>query len=47
LLNKKIDPYYTAYILISIHQGYIESNKKIDDNCKGLLEDILESYHKN
>ena len=43
LLNKKIDPYYTAYILISIHQGYIESNKKIDDNCKGLLEDIFET----
>ena len=43
LLNKKIDPCFTAYILISIHQGYIESNKKIDDNCKGLLEDIFET----
>ena len=43
LLNKKIDPYYTASILISIHQGYMESNKKIDDNCKGLLEDIFET----
>ena len=43
LINKKTDPYFTAYILISIHQGYIESNKKIDDNCKGLLEDIFET----
>ena len=43
LINKKTNPDFAAYILISIHQGYIESNKKIDDNCKGLLEDIFET----
>ena len=47
LINKKTTPYNIAYILISIHQGYMESNKKLDDNCKRLLEDISAKIYIN